>query len=341
MKDRTEKQRSSNIELLRIVAIIFVITVHMTFGATGLPGQTDSYSVPSLFVEALTIIGVNLFVLISGYFSICLKRKTVVNLLFICLFYGFIKVMTETLLNGFSFNLLLFVSNSNWFIVAYLGLMIVSPILNSFVNSCDKKQLQLTILLLLTFQLWFGNTEMWTNKSLAYGYSLFSLGVLYLIGRYLKLYGIPRWLCKYSMLIYVLASICAGVVALLLLKSGISGKLLDELILRVYSYNNIFFIISSIAFFAYFAEMKMHHLKVVNWLAQSSLAVLLVHTIPSVQTYLQQTFKVCVWSDFSLRRACLGGGIILIIYACSVLFDQIRILIYNKVILQCLKRKKH
>jgi len=27
MKDRTEKQRSSNIELLRIVAIIFVITL--------------------------------------------------------------------------------------------------------------------------------------------------------------------------------------------------------------------------------------------------------------------------------------------------------------------------
>lgn len=304
----TNMKRQSNIELLRIIAILFVIIVHMTFGATGIPGQTESYSVPSLFVEALALIGVNLFVLISGYFSINMKWKSVLNLLFICLFYGVLKLVVETMFGEFSPKLLLFVSNSNWFIVAYLGLMIISPILNSFVKLSGQKQLLMTILLLIGFQIWFGNTEMWTKMSFAYGYSIKSLSILYLIGRYLNLYGIPCWLSRYGIPLYIVASVCAGAAALFLLHGGLTASAITEMVLRLYSYNNILFIIASVALFSFFATLKVPCIKVVNWIAKSSLAVLLVHTIPSIQTYLQGLFRDFVWADFNLKNACLGGG---------------------------------
>ena len=126
--------RKSNIELLRIVAMFLVLIVHAGFFSLGVPTPAEASAAPltvltRIFFQSVSVIAVLVFVLISGWFGIRTKVKSVVNFLFQCLFYS-LSIFAVMLLTGHATfdwksiqNVLLFV-NSFWFIKAYLCLMI-------------------------------------------------------------------------------------------------------------------------------------------------------------------------------------------------------------------------
>ena len=67
------KQRLSNIELLRIIAMFMILTVHADYWLLGIPTLEDiCISKVSVFtrilIEQLCVVGVNVFVLITGWF---------------------------------------------------------------------------------------------------------------------------------------------------------------------------------------------------------------------------------------------------------------------------------
>lgn len=74
-------KRQSNIELCRIAAILLVLIVHTTRRSLG-----NDVSFGILLLSGFSIIGVNVFVLITGYFSARPKKLSLANLLFICFF---------------------------------------------------------------------------------------------------------------------------------------------------------------------------------------------------------------------------------------------------------------
>lgn len=69
-------KRQSNIELCRLVSILLVMILHTTHQSLG----TD-VSLGIQMLEGFTIIGVNVFVLITGYFSATLKKHLYLILL--------------------------------------------------------------------------------------------------------------------------------------------------------------------------------------------------------------------------------------------------------------------
>ena len=75
------KVRNSNIELLRIIAMMFIVIWHISVHAQ--KGELPSHN----YIAAITTTGVNLFVLISGYWGIKLKWKSLLNILSIVVFY--------------------------------------------------------------------------------------------------------------------------------------------------------------------------------------------------------------------------------------------------------------
>ena len=86
--------RSSNIELLRIVATFFVLVVHADFLSLGEPDIADVANNPlgsytRILIEAFAVICVNLFVMISGWFGIRPKYKSATSFLFQCFFFLF------------------------------------------------------------------------------------------------------------------------------------------------------------------------------------------------------------------------------------------------------------
>ena len=140
--------RDSNIELLRIIAMFLVLLVHTDFYSLGIPStkhitQQPLDSTLRFLVEALSIVCVNVFVLISGWFGIRPKAKGICNFLFQCLFFS-LGIYAVTLLVGtskFSADGLLgciTLTRQNWFITAYLLLYILSPILNAFVEHTPR-----------------------------------------------------------------------------------------------------------------------------------------------------------------------------------------------------------
>ena len=81
------KHRQTNIELLRIFSMLMVLVIHYNVGTNGQTTHEMVISEPLKFVgiaslKSLSFICVNCFIIISGYFGIRWKRKSLCNYLF-------------------------------------------------------------------------------------------------------------------------------------------------------------------------------------------------------------------------------------------------------------------
>ena len=80
-------ERDSNMELLRIIAMLLVMIVHANFRALPVPTYEEANneilsSILSFFTESFSIICVNLFILLSGWYGIKLKIERLVEFIF-------------------------------------------------------------------------------------------------------------------------------------------------------------------------------------------------------------------------------------------------------------------
>ena len=87
--------RKSNFELLRIILMILIITGHFLIGSMGgalanVTPKTFNYYLVN-FIYSLSIVAVNVFIIITGYFSYkkrSVKVSKVIHLFSLCIFYG-------------------------------------------------------------------------------------------------------------------------------------------------------------------------------------------------------------------------------------------------------------
>lgn len=144
--------RNSAIELLRIVAIIFIVLSHICHHS----GFDYTYSIMTLnrlFVQfgILGNLGVAIFVMISGYF-LCRKPfrpKTVSRLFAQVWFYSISLFLLCKFGFGYSYSapqlLAVFfptVFNEYWFFTAYIVLLLLTPFLNILLNALSRQQFQ-------------------------------------------------------------------------------------------------------------------------------------------------------------------------------------------------------
>lgn len=320
--------RSSNMELCKICAIILVLLVHSVFPITGQPLTTSDNNVTALFYEALSIIGINVFVLVTGYFSTVPKKKSVLNILFICLFYAVIRVLYELFTHNFNYESLFFVSKSNWFVTAYLGMLLLTPALNSCVKSMSKRSFGWLVLTLLCFEAWFGFIPGYGSQHFSSGYSILSFTILYLLGRYISLYGFPSVIIKWSGTLYIVTTLVISVLAYCIL---LLGWRTDIMISTFYEYTNPLIIFSAVCFLLFFTKLRVGQSKFINHLGKSTLAVLLIHTMEPFTTWRKNLFTD-LWQNYT-------GIQLILYYACSILaifilcclVDQIRLLLWNPI----------
>ena len=74
--NKKSNTRQSNIELLRIVAMIMIIIFHMAMHEKAMYTGSTEKKIFSIILSGLGLIGVNIFVLITGYFQIEKEFKT-------------------------------------------------------------------------------------------------------------------------------------------------------------------------------------------------------------------------------------------------------------------------
>lgn len=176
-------ERKSNIELLRIVCMLLIILWHINIGFGG-DKELSTFSLGNI-LNSITVMGVNCFVLISGYFGIRFNWGKLVSLIFQCLFYSvtisFVchKIFGESL--DFKTLFLPISSNVWWFMTVYVMLYLSAPFLNKAWDNMNSREKILTLLSLVVINVWFGYC--FKNDNNPSGHSYLQFVFMYIAGK--------------------------------------------------------------------------------------------------------------------------------------------------------------
>lgn len=327
--------RQSNIELLRIISILLVCILHADFGALNVPDV--SYKDVTLFTdfarieyESISLVAVNVFILISGYFSISLSFKRIAGLCFIIVFWSAVLTPLSISLKwaqpSQTFNLLTPGLN-DWFIQCYLLLVLLSPLCNLFINNISLTYLKIYISIFFITELIFGWFIFW-GYAFYGGYSLLHFIGIYLIGRYIKLANIGMGFNIRKTLVYffVLMTIPATILFATLCFNA-DKSILQFVEERFTAYTSPFNIIGAILLLIAFREFKLKS-KFVNKLATSVFSVYIIHTFPPIFIWYKRLSQ-----DLFLQNSLVWiitlPIIVCLVFGVGFLLDQIRIYVYN------------
>lgn len=331
--------RSSNMELLRIVAMLFVMVVHASFMAFGVPSAADCQADPTgtfgvFFFESMSVVCVNVFALISGWFGMRLRLGKVCGLLLQAVFFAAVILATLVAIDSARYlntqnlaTLLMLNTNDYWFIKAYIGLCIFVPFLNAFVEKATAKQLRTIIIIFYVFQTvyawlsidgagWFGG-----------GYSAVSLAGLYVLARYVRLYGhalterSPKWYFA----VYVVITLSQAAMAWIVTRLGlpVAG--------RLFTYTNPLVIVQSVALLLFFSKLRFQS-KFINWVAASSVAAYLLH---ANELLLRTYYAPTISRIFTLYPRpvafALAVAFISAVFAAAIVIDKVRGAVFGAV----------
>lgn len=313
--------RKSNIELCRLASILLVMLVH-TVGSK-FEGEV---SLGVDILKAFSIIGANVFILITGYFSVTPKKTSLFNLAFICLFWMIVKLCMSVFTGEpITYNQAFFLTSSNWFIASYIALLFTTPILNIFCNSVNKKVLWEVVMALLIIEIWFDLLPPHPKVSLGSqnGYSVFSFMILYLLARAIRLHGLPEWFKKISPIVYIGCSLLLGGIVYAIQLCGY-----NNIPSMAFAYSNPIVILSSVAFLLSFEKYSFKS-KFINHMSKSTLAVLLGHT--SIVLLYTTQFRF-IYDNYSGMQVIGYWALsIVIVFCASIVIDQIRLFLYKPI----------
>ena len=333
------KNRESNIELLRIIAIMMVLMLH--FNLVGwhpdVLSCSEAFSWTSLegkLIEAFCIAAVNVFVMISGYFAIKLSLKSVLNLYIRCFIIGIVSYLAYILIVGEPISIsaiggrvLAFTDNHWWFVISYIGLMAISPILNAGCEALSKRLYVYVLALLSVVMLYFGwykNLEV-TNG----GYSLIHFVYLYIIARYIKLHVREQIIKEYR---FVWLTLFFLMVVLVVAMAYIEP-------MRAYAYNSPIIIIEAISLLLFFVSIPFYN-KFINWIALSVFSAYLIQSSP----YFGQMWLYPKVNELFMNGCCISDSILFATLVISTLIisiaiDKVLVMPVIKILFSYLQRK--
>ncbi|MBN8210234.1 acyltransferase [Bacillus sp. NTK071] len=283
--------RDSNFEVLRIISMFMIVVWHVCLH--GVENYVDvsefAGGLNQAFyygIKSCTVIAVNIYVLISGYF-LCnsnFKWSKVIRLILETLTFsvGIYIVLMFLSLAEFSLNSFLTSSfpiffGSYWFVSVYVVLYLLSPYINIVIkNLTHKSHFNLIILLFLINCGWqFIYSDI--NLGVYNGYGLFHFIFLYILASYIRFHGfIIKDYNKFQWLIIFVA---------MALINMISNYIVSGSIGRLYSYNSPLVVLTSYSLFMAFKNI---HLKasVVNVASSYVFGIYLIHEHPMIRDIL-------------------------------------------------------
>lgn len=322
-------------ELLRIIAMAMVVMVHSDFWALGEPTralcQNDLLKASAqYFIESFAIVCVNCFIFISGWFSIKQSVRGFTNLLFQILFYSLLLYLAFAAMGLIPFSFKGLLSHSNfltyWFLACYIALYLISPILNTFIENAKPNVARNAVLLFVFLDVALGWFEDYLH--FAGGYSLAHFMVIYLIARYIRVYGGKMFSLNkgWDLLIYLGISILTPVFVIWASQAAPSlwhrcGKL--------FLYNSPLVIISTVYFCLFFTKLNMRS-NFINFVGASSFAVYLIHADELVAyRYMKDFCNNMFLGHDILYFSAVMAMMIVALFVTAVIFDQPRKWLWN------------
>lgn len=319
-RKRMTKQRNSNMELLRILAMLMIVAFHIYFHCirvqlidlnsiallnNGLFNTPDFYKKLLLLVTVAQWgqIGNVIFIIVSGYFMVSRGgfidlTKISKKLLFQQAFAAVVLVLGSTIVfvmsDGIFVNLVdinLF-NNMSWYVGYYFLIIVFAGLfLNKFIEKLNKKQYIKFLLILFAFTQFYWIGEL--INSLSDRLLVFCTGVfLYSLGGYIQ---------KYNPFSNIRTAVIVGGIILVYILIYISSYNITESDIQTYFRNgsvgpfiqniqgvkdNYFVPISiGVAIFELFRRMPSFNSKLINVLGKSTFMVYLWHDNDFVHSF--------------------------------------------------------
>lgn len=335
MSNNLIKKRDSNLELFRIITMLLIVAHHYVVNSDLLNIIMNSpFSLKSVYLllfGAWGKIGINCFVLITGYFM-CKSNITVkkfVKLLGEVMFYniviGLIFMISGYSEFSFSNFIKLFIPIkyiSNNFTSCYLIFFLIIPFLNILIqNLNERKHLKLLCICAFTY-IFLGSVPF---LSVTMNYISWFI-VLYFISSYIRLY--PKkifsntrfWflICSASIIICSVSVICC-------------------FYYTIYPYyfvtdsNSFLAVITGLSLFMLFKNLKISYNRFINIVAASTFGVLLIHANCN-------EMREWLWNNICSNAEMFASSLIyihsiicvIIIFTICTIIDYLRIHLVEK-----------
>ena len=322
----TETTRNYGIDALRILSMLMVTALHVLEKGRFIDSSILSVNIVSNTIWFFSRVAVNCYIFISGYF---LSQKSfrlirVTSTYVQTWFYSVSTFLFLVLIHGIGFSkgilvksVLPFVYHNYWFVVYYILLLFISPLLNSAINNMSKNKYRMVLFVLIAVFIVYNNIisviEPITDLD---GFSLSLFLLIYCVAGYIRKFYTPNGKWYKYFLCYVGITIASIALHYILMPLG-DFYSRDLLI----GYKGIFCFSASICLFLTFLNINIKNKvlrKIVLFVAPLTFAVYLIHE--------SLGFKVYLWELINISTVTVMGP----------LFAVVAILIFFAIFLICI-----
>jgi len=326
-----EEKRNSAIESLRIVAMLAIVLSHACVHS-GFEFSPLTISLNHFFVQwgVFGNLGVDIFILISGYFLSTreLSTKSLSKLWAQVWFYSIFLFCVCKFAFGVTYSLKEYLQvffpvifAEYWFFTAYVVLLMISPCLNILIREATQNQLRNSLLCMIC--MWV-IIPTFTTKNL-YGSEIPQFAMLYMVGAYFKKYPcniLQKKEFRISLTFVSLGLMFLSTVVLDLL--GTKFSIFQNMGILFYYRHSLLTVGAAIGMFAIAVYSKPFYNKFINAVSGCTFGVYLIHENPAIRTLLWKQFLVLPdYSSFPFLIIMIVMAVI-IVFSVSVCIEFFR-----------------
>lgn len=301
-----EKKHDLNIDLLKIIVMVMVICLHYLSHQDFLHSDVGSpMYFMAWFLYGACVVSVDVFVIITGFYAcgrqldyntrITRLLSTVLSAelcsMIVCLFCMVVFGAKLTLKNVI-FSCFPTITNTNWFITAYVLLLILSPFIDKVVSKINMGSYKRALILMFLFICIFPSMSLQYRLMTKIEPGIVVLFLfLYMLGGYIRIYGRIKAGGVFGVIYLLTACILVlskYILDLLIVKGPavIANRLGKELIGKYsdkfYEYSSFVVVIGAFCLFMFFKNLKIKSNKSVikggtAFLASATLSVYVGH----------------------------------------------------------------
>lgn len=349
-QNANKKNRNSNIEILRIIAMIMIVAHHFELYAVyNVFNNSELMSYVNIVIRAKGKIGVDIFILISGYFLIKSKInvKRVLKLWLQILFYsiGIMLVFKIFINNNITIKQMLKYAlpisyRKYWFASTYMYLCLLIPYINKFVSNVNQKTYRnLIIVLTFLFSIMYSvlyksnyyQTEVGTFETLTW------FIYLYLLAGYIRIHGI-NFLEKNKTEKVLTVLVCIIFILFLCIIHfiNIRYKRLIDLIDYYTKMNSIFILTISVCLFYTFKNMKLKQNKVVNNISSVAFSVYLISEHNLIRMPLWNIVRTYM-GKYNINEIIIILLVVILLFFIAYIIEKVRVTLFERNIFKLTK----
>lgn len=348
---KVNKERNTNIEALKLLAIFLIIIFHIVQTLTDNSNVTKTFFVWGATEDVTTIIlciirgfgalGNSIFFMCSAYFLLNSKGSNKKKIIYMILeiFSISIIILLISQIPLWKINIskeIRFQSffpttySTNWYLTCYILFYLIFPVLNYLIKNTNQKQL----LVWASFMAFLFIGVNFINNGAYMCNNLILWITIYFIMAYIKLYCGKFSKNNKAMYIILFSSICLHLILMIGTNElGLHHKYFYDKVMKWNTNNNPFFIAISMSLVFIAINKKPYVNKFLNKIASYSLLIYIIHENIILRTYVRPQLINFMYAKWEYNKLFLEIFILaILIYLFSIIASIIYTFLFKRLL---------